>query len=113
MPPVAMGPSKNSPVENQGDVLAAMVLCELGAVANATHACAGAATRPSSKESAAKPTFSTAKASAFDPFEPISLKSMDKAENQELLEACCPMLLPQQDQDASPSIVTPTFFAEV
>ena len=114
--PTAMGTVGSSPVKSQGEVLAAMVLCKLGAVANDTQpfVATGTATGPSPpKEYASKPTFSAANTSAFDPFEPISLKSMDKAENQELLEACCPMLLQHQNQDASPNIVTPTFFAEV
>jgi len=118
--PVAAGPSGKHPVRNQGDVLAAMVLCKLGAVGNSTQTLvAPIATRPSfsPKETAIMPSFSTGTASAFDPFEPISLQSMDKAENQELLEACCPMILQQQQEEeeesSESSIVTPINFAEV
>jgi hypothetical protein len=118
--PTTTASSATSPVQNQGDVYAAMVLCKLGSAGsnNSTTQTAALvapiATRPSflPEQSATKPSIGTGPGGAFNVFEPISLKSMEKAEDDELLADCCPVFLHEDDDDSS-NVVTPTNFAEV
>ena len=115
------GSSVKSPAQNQRDMHAAMVLCQLGTIDSATQTAVASRLSFSpwanAAAAAARPSFSSGTRSAFDciqqsldAFEPISIQNMDNVENQELLAACCPVIL--QEQTFNP-VVTPTEFAEV
>jgi hypothetical protein len=106
------------PAQNQQDVHAAMVLCQMDSISKSLQPAplAPTATRPTPfapKSTSSQLSFSSSAASSA--FEPISLKSMDKQRfDESLLAACFPEILQEvEDDDEGSNVVTPTAFAEV